>query len=224
MLPKQGSMQGKPNKPFIIFSKITGYIPFWIFLRQKVFYIDKKKQGRHIKGGALVVSNHLSLWDFVTYMVLFASRTIRVVMAEVLFNGNKMVRWLAYQLGGIYLNRDNFSMESMKEILNTVNDGGVVVLFPQGRLPVDGCKFPFLPGVAMMAAKIDAPIIPTYTDGNYLNIKKRNHVIIGEPIYLHEHFDIKNKRPTKEQLTEITAFLEAKVDGLGEELHRRLEK
>ena len=33
----------------------------------------------------------------------------------------------------------------------------------------------------------NAPIVPVISDGNY-GLKKRLHVIIGEPIDLHDHF------------------------------------
>ena len=44
------------------FAKITGFIPFWLAFRTKLYYVDRKLQGRHIKGPAIIMSNHIQLF------------------------------------------------------------------------------------------------------------------------------------------------------------------
>jgi 1-acyl-sn-glycerol-3-phosphate acyltransferase len=165
------------------------------------------------------MSNHTSLMDFVLYLLLFWDRTPRFLMAEVLFSKNKMLSWLLYALGGIYVNRDNVGFGFVSESLETLDKCGLVGVFPQGRLPVNGKPFPYKPGIAMIASRTDAPIIPIYTDGNY-GLKKRAHVIFGEPIYLKEHFDCTN--PSKEDLQAMTDYLSAQMDELKLELNRQM--
>lgn len=213
--------QRKPNYLFVWFSKITGWLPVYIFFKPKLYYMNKKVQGRRIKGPAILMSNHTALLDFWMYLLIFWDRVPRFIMAEVLFKKGKFLNWMLYAMGGIYLNRDNVGFSFVTESLETLDKGGVVGVFPQGRLPVDGQKFPFKPGIAMIATKTDAPIIPVYTDGNY-GIKKRAHVMIGEPIRLSDYFDCKN--PSKEDLNKMTEFLSAKEDELEEELKRRMKK
>ncbi|MBR1569019.1 MAG: 1-acyl-sn-glycerol-3-phosphate acyltransferase [Lachnospiraceae bacterium] len=213
--------QGRPNYLLLFVMKLTGFIPTLIFFKPKIYYQNRKAQGRHIKGAAILMSNHTAFLDFILYMLIFVERIPRFLMAEVLFTKNKLFTWLLFGVGGIYLNRDKVGGGFVTHSLKTLERGGVVGVFPQGRLPVPGQKFPFKPGITMIAMKTDAPIIPIYTDGNY-GINKRAHVMIGEPIYLREQFDCTN--PTKEDVKKMTQYLESVMDSMQEEVERQKAK
>ena len=45
------------------FVKITAYPVQKLIFRTKVYYQDKNVQSRHIKGAAIVISNHTSVFD-----------------------------------------------------------------------------------------------------------------------------------------------------------------
>lgn len=209
----------KPNYLLLGFTKLTGWLPTWVFFKPKLYYENKKKQSRNIRGAAILMSNHTSLLDFVLYLLLFWDRVPRFLMAEVLFTKNKIFTWLLYSLGGIYVNRENVGFGFVSKSLEILDKGGLVGVFPQGRLPVEGKTFPYKPGIVLIASRTKAPIIPVYTDGNY-GLKKRAHVMIGEPIYLHEHFDCTD--PSKEEIQQMTDFLSGKMDALKHELERQM--
>ena len=42
-----------------------------IVFKRKTYYEDKKEQGRFIKGGALVISNHYHMFDYIVNAFLF---------------------------------------------------------------------------------------------------------------------------------------------------------
>lgn len=209
----------KPNYPFIGFTKLTGWLPALLLFKPKIYYENKKAQSRRIRGAAILMSNHTSLMDFVLYLLLCWDRVPRFLMAEVLFSKNKILTWLLYALGGIYVNREKVGFGFVSESLEILDKGGLVGVFPQGRLPVNGKPFPYKPGIALIASRTDAPIIPVYTDGNY-GIKKRAHVIFGEPIYIKEHFDCSD--PAKEDIQQMTEYLSARMDDLKRELERQM--
>ena len=48
---------------FNSFTKITGWIVQKICFRTKIYYEDKAVQGRRIKGSAILISNHTSVFD-----------------------------------------------------------------------------------------------------------------------------------------------------------------
>ena len=129
----------------------------------------------------ILVSNHKSLMDFVLYLILFFGKTVRFLMAEVLFNKGKLFANFLFAIGGIYVNRDACDFSFMNESVNILKKGGVVGVFPQGRLPVGGKPFPFKSGITYIALRSERPIVPVYTDGNY-GIFKRARVVIGTPI------------------------------------------
>ncbi len=169
------------NYFLLVFLKITGILPAIVFFKTKVYYEDKSVQGLWLKRPCILMSNHTSLLDFVLYEFLFYFRKIRFLMAEVLFKKSKFFSWFLRALGGIYVNRDNVNYDFIDKSLDTLDNKGIVGIFPQGRLPINGKPFPFKPGIVFIALRTDAPIIPVCTDGNY-GIFKRAHVIIGKPV------------------------------------------
>ena len=68
------------------FVKITAYPIQKSVFRTKIYYEDKKIQSRKIKGAAMVVSNHTSVYDYAVELFVFFSKTVNYQMAEVLFD------------------------------------------------------------------------------------------------------------------------------------------
>ena len=73
---------------FTWFVKITAWPVYVLLLRPKTYYENKKVQSRRIRGGAVVVSNHNSIYDFAVTMFAFPSRTLRCAVAEILYEKN----------------------------------------------------------------------------------------------------------------------------------------
>lgn len=213
-------MKPKHN-PFLLgFVKLTAYLPAMLFFKPKVYYLDKKVQGRKLPKPCILMSNHTSLMDFPLYLILFPRRTIRFLMAEVLFRKGKLFSRFLKSLGGLYVDRDGMSFDFVGQSLEILEKGGTVGIFPQGRLPVGGKPFPFKPSISYIALRCNAPIVPVYTDGNY-GLFKRSHVMIGTPITLPpaEEEDL-----TKENYERLTRYLEQQEYKLKEELEQRLKK
>lgn len=187
------------------FVKLTGYIPALIFLKPRV--IKEKGVGRLPKP-AIIVSNHKSLMDFVLYLIVFPLRTIRFLMAEVLFNKGKFFAWFLRALGGIKVDRDAHDFSFVSDSVEVLEGGGTLGVFPEARLPINGKPFPFTVSTAFIATHSDAPIVPIYTDGNY-GIKKRTSVVIGKPFLLTDF--IKPGLSEEEQLQQLTNILHDKV-------------
>ena len=151
--------------------------------------------------------------DFVLYLCLFFGKTIRFLMAEVLFNKGKLFASFLFGIGGIYVNRDNYDFSFMYETIKVLDKGGIVGIFPQGRLPVGDKEWPFKPSVTYIALNSDAPIVPVYTDGNY-GLFKRAKVVIGTPIDIHEFCT--QKKTNEAEIKRLTEMLQSKVDELKE--------
>lgn len=213
-------MKPKHN-PFVLgFVKLTAYLPAMLFFKPKVYYLDQKVQGRKLPKPCILMSNHTSLMDFPLYLILFPRRTIRFLMAEVLFRKGKLFSWFLKSLGGLYVDRDGMSFDFVGQSLEILEKGGTVGIFPQGRLPVGGKPFPFKPSISYIALRCNAPIVPVYTDGNY-GLFKRSHVMIGTPITLPP---VEEEDLTKENYERLTRYLEQQEYKLKEELEQRLKK
>ena len=196
------------------FIKLTGFIPALIFLKPRVIKVSK--QG--LPKPAIIVSNHKSLLDFVLYLIVFPFRTVRFLMAEVLFNKGKLFAWFLGAIGGIKVNRDDKDFGFVSDSLEVLDKGGTIGVFPEGRLPINGKPWPFTVSTAFISSKSDAQIVPVYTDGNY-GIKKRASVVIGEPFYLSDY--IKEGLSETEQLDHLTSILHDKVYELESKLVKK---
>lgn len=201
-------------KLFLGFVKLTGAIPAWLFFKPRVHLAAGAK--RRLPKNCILVSNHISLMDFVLCILVFPLRTIRFLIAEVMYNKGKVMATFLSLLGGIEVDRDAKSFDFVSCALEVLDEGGAVGVFPQARLPVKGQHFPFTVSTTFIAMRTSAPIVPVYTDGNY-GLFKRANLVIGAPIYLQEH--CKDGLTEKEQLDYLTKLLEEKVFALKEELN-----
>ena len=204
------------------FVKITSYLVQLVCFRTKVYYKDKERQGRKIKGAAIIVSNHTSVMDFALWMFVFFSRTLRCLMAEVLFRKNPFMTWFLKKLGGIRIERNDFNFGFVEETKEILQKGGVVEVFPESRLPLPGEKrpLPFKPSAAYIAIESGAPIIPVYTNGNYFTLK-RARVMIGTPIDPSEF--VNPELTQKENIEKLTEYLHNVIMELGNELEKKVK-
>ncbi|MBO7407944.1 MAG: 1-acyl-sn-glycerol-3-phosphate acyltransferase [Clostridia bacterium] len=165
------------------FVKITGWPVQLCCFRTKRIYEDRKVQGRHIRGPAIIVSNHTSVYDYAVYLFVFWTRTLRFQMAEVLFEKPMLGRLLRH-LGGIRVDRDGFDFGFIDRSQAVLDRGGIVGVFPESRLPKPEEERPleFKVSAAYLALASGAKIIPVYTNGSYFN-RKRARVVIGKPLY-----------------------------------------
>ncbi|MBQ7698920.1 MAG: 1-acyl-sn-glycerol-3-phosphate acyltransferase [Clostridia bacterium] len=196
-------------KLFNAFVKLTGWLPQFICFRTKIYYEDKAVQGRRVKGGAIVVSNHTSVFDYAVYLFVFFGVTLRTVMAEVLFEKKVLGAFLKL-MGGIRVDRDENEYGFMSKCEKILQNRGVLCIFPEGRLPRPGEEkpLPFKPGAAYLSLAENVPIIPVYTNGSYFN-KKRARVIIGAPVYPGDHSD--PAKTDKENTEAVNAALRKKL-------------
>lgn len=204
---------------FNFFVKITGFPAQWFCFRTKVYYEDKTAQNRKIRGKAVVISNHTSVFDYAVYLFVFFSRTLRCQMAEVLFK-NKLLALFLKMMGGIFVDRDTHDFSFVEKSREILDKNGVVLIFPESRIPVKGERRPleFKPSAAYIALNSDAPVIPVYTNGSYFK-KKRAEVIIGKPVYVNELTD--ESLTDKENLARVTGALREKIIGLEKMLNER---
>lgn len=197
------------------FVKLTGLLPAWLFLKPRVYLAPGAK--RTLPKPCILVSNHISLLDFVLCLLVFPFRTVRFLIAEVLYNRNPFLKVFLNLIGGIRVEREAKSFDFVSHALSVLDDGGTVGVFPQARLPLKGQKFPFTVSTAFIAMHTDAPIVPVYTDGNY-GFFKRASLVIGPEIYLKDY--CREGLSEQEQLQHLTQLLEEKVFSLKEEIKK----
>ena len=164
------------------FVKITGWLPALLCFRTKILYEDRRAQGRHIRKDAIIISNHTSVFDYAVYLFVFFTRTLRFQMAEVLYQKPLLAPFLRC-MGGIRVDRGAFDFGFVPKSQAILARGGVVGIFPEGRLPLPGEErpLPFRVSAAYLALLSGAKIVPVVTNGSYFRFR-RARVLIGKPI------------------------------------------
>ncbi len=205
------------------FVKITGYIPQKLFFRTKVYYQDKCAQSRHIKGRAIVISNHRSVWDFAMMMFLFPTRNLRCLVAELMFEKNALFAFFLKAMGSIRVDRNSHDFSFIEKATRVLDKNQVLEIYPEARIPNKGEErpLPFTPSTVYIALESGAPIIPVFTQGNYFN-KPRNHAIIGKPIYARDLYN--DTLSERENIEIINNILREEIIELENELNDKIKQ
>ena len=200
------------------FVKITGWLPQLLCFRTKITYEDRAVQSRRIKGKAIVVCNHTSVYDYAVLLFVFFGRVLHTQMAEVLFR-KKLLGTFLKGMGGIYVDRGSHNMVFVQKSLAVLEKNGVLCVFPEARLPREGEARPltFQTSATYIALESGAPVIPVYTNGRYFQ-KARARVRIGTSIDARAYWDADADEKTN--LERITGVIRQKVIELGNELER----
>ena len=166
------------------------------------------KKNTRIKGKAIVISNHLSMWDPLFIAVVFRRQIFWMGKIE-LFK-NVMARAFFYAVKAFPVRRGEGDLPAIRHAFRLLRDGRLFGIFPEGKRVKTGEIDKFEPGTSMIALKTNAPVVPVYIKGKYKPFR-RMKMIIGEPIRLSDYVGEK-MNPTA--IEEATSFLENKLKDL----------
>lgn len=211
------------NRFFCWFVKLTGWLPFNLLCRPKYYFEDASVQSRHIQGGAIVVCNHHSVWDFAGVLCTFFWRNLRCIVAELIFEKgvlmNKFMRWM----GSIRVDRGSNDFAFVSTALDVLDNGGVVEIFPEARIPRPGepLPLPFVNSVGIIAIKSGAKIVPVVTNGRYFS-KQRLRVLVGRSIDVNDFMD--TALDERQNIELVTQRLRERISSLSALLNEQSSK
>ncbi|PIE55417.1 MAG: 1-acyl-sn-glycerol-3-phosphate acyltransferase [Dethiosulfovibrio peptidovorans] len=116
----------------------------------------------------IMVANHCSNLDPVVMGAAYPQRLRYLAKAE-LFQGSRLFAWLIGILGAIPVSRQTSQSAggALKSFLQLLEEGESVLLFPEGGRSEDGCLKPLEGGVALLALKTGALVVPAYIAGTF---------------------------------------------------------
>lgn len=161
------------------------------------------------EGPAILCSNHIHALD----SVLYVTRIKRMVFAmakEELFN-TKFKNWFMYSMGVFPVKRDSIaSEEAINTAIEHLNDGDLLMIFPEGTR--NGFEKGVKPkkGVALIALRAKVPIIPMAMEGSFKPFTKIK-IRIGKPIDLNEFYPNEGEKINPRHLVTITNNTMSKV-------------
>ncbi|CAI9399633.1 lysophospholipid acyltransferase family protein [Aestuariimicrobium sp. T2.26MG-19.2B] len=147
------------------------------------------------EGGAILAGNHLSAGDTFLLPALIHRRLTFPAKAE-LFAGDrgvrsKVVAWFLKAVGQVPMDRSGgrASATGLGPVTQTLKDGGLVGIFPEGTRSGDGRLYKGRTGVARLALDGGVPVLPVgfvntaFTRGLFgIPVMRRPGVIIGKPL------------------------------------------
>lgn len=126
----------------------------------------------------IILGNHKSFMDPIAV-------ALGVRYDEVHFVGKKelgkykAVDWLLKKLHAIMIGRGETDMAAMRKCMQTLKDGHVLGIFPEGTRHQEKMMERVESGAALIALRSKAPVIPVYIHGKIKPFRV-NHIYFGE--------------------------------------------
>lgn len=116
-------------------------------------------------GPALLVANHQSYLD-PPLVGLAARRPLVYLARKTLFN-NRWFAALIRSMHAIPIDQDGVGKEGIRAILEQLQRGHAVLVFPEGTRTPDGKMCPLKPGVHLLIKRAQVPIVPVGLAGAF---------------------------------------------------------
>ena len=197
-----------PRYLFYDFTKLTASLPGMLWLRPKWIYENRAARKR-LRGGCLLISNHVGFFDPVYVMIGIWYRRHHFICQKAFFESK--ARWMFKGFLCIPVDRENFGMDSLRQITGELQAGSLVSIFPEGHInDGSGQMAGFKSGMVLMALQGRVPIVPMYikAPAHWYN---RLRLVIGEPIDIVASY---GARPSMAQIDEIAGLLQQKEEEL----------
>lgn len=140
------------------------------------------------QGPLLIVANHLSLADPPLLSLSLGRRVIFMAKKE-LFHF-RLIAYFFRSFGAFPVHRGQLDRQALRQAQQVLADGQALVMFPEGMRSRSGRLRPAFSGVALIASRSSAPILPVGISGterlehiSWLWHRPRITVNIGHPFY-----------------------------------------
>lgn len=142
-------------------------------------------------GGFVIATNHLGRLD--VSMLFYALEGDFILPVAEKYEHHWLFGPIGNAMGGIWLDRFNADVRSIREILARMKAGGILVIAPEGTRSKTEAMAEGKPGVAYLAMKAEVPIVPIALAGTedravveqLKHLKKSEiKIVVGTPFNL----------------------------------------
>jgi 1-acyl-sn-glycerol-3-phosphate acyltransferase len=167
--------------PEILTHRTAGYWTAWAGSRAfYTLYFRERFEGRHhvpASGGVVVLSNHQSFLD-IPLLSHAVPRHVSFVARDTLANF-KPLAWLMHSCGAVLIKRGAPDRAALREMVAHLEQGDVLVIFPEGTRTHDGHVQEFRAGALLAARMAKVPIVPCGIRGAFEALPR--HALLPRP-------------------------------------------
>ena len=135
----------------------------------------------------IICANHINLWDPILLAIIF-DRQIRFMAKKELFEN---------KFGAFPVDRDNVNITTIKDAIQLVKDNEVLGIFPEGTRVKTVSEKNMKTGVAMIASRAGADVIPVFINSDY-KFRSKVEVSVRDKIAISSFDDISKDMRNKE--------------------------
>lgn len=135
------------------------------------------------EGGYLICSNHRSFWDPLLIAFGERKRSLKFMAKKELFSFKPFGKIIS-SLGAFPVNRGSGDIGAVKNAIEVVNEGNILLIFPEGTRSKTGKLLRAKSGAAYIASEANADIVPVAIcfEGKKLSFRKKVVVCYGKAI------------------------------------------
>lgn len=169
--------------PQIRMQALYGVCHYFVELCHEVLFSGEVSGVENIpeEGGFIVAANHASVLD-PPFIGSHVPRQLAFFARNTLWKGG-VVSWWLDSVGTIPVARDTGSdVTAMRRVLQTLQNGRGVILFPEGTRTKTGALQPARAGVGLLACRTKVPVVPARIFGSFEAFGRGGPLRPGTPV------------------------------------------
>ena len=193
---------------------------FAVYFRWRVWNVERVP----LEGPVILAANHASFLD-PPIIGAAVPRPISYLARESLFRF-RVVRPLLKQWNAVPVDRDGGGARGLRLILERLNQGNGIVVFPEGTRTHDASLQAAHSGIGLVIAKTSAPVVPVRTFGTFEAFGRQHRfprpyhtaVKFGKPLYYQsQRLEVKNcsRDRLKQIYRELSDDIMTQIGNLG---------
>lgn len=132
------------------------------FLRFRVENVDRIPR----TGPVVIVATHRS-WLDAPCVGGACPRPVRFLIRDRVFHQNRLASWFYQRMGSVPVSPGGVkSIGAIRAALSCLRGGGVIGVFPEGRVVREGEREELRAGAALLAVRTGAPVVPIVIHGS----------------------------------------------------------
>jgi 1-acyl-sn-glycerol-3-phosphate acyltransferase len=145
-------------------------------------YRSEGRRNIPARGPALLIANHQSYLDPIL-VGLACRRPLCYLGRKTLFR-HTLFRLFIQSLGAVPIDQQGVGKEGIKTVLEQLDLGRAVVVFPEGERTPHGDIQPLKPGIQLLVRRSRAPIVPVGIAGAYQALPRWRKYPLCAPLFL----------------------------------------